>query len=158
MCFVGRANKPLWTRAFESCPLRGDSRTRIAAKIKAQIEACARREAENRESRAARNAGHQRERGTILRASWGSSCKMVDFFEVVDVPSKCFVGLVRIGAQSAGRSSECASPLAQLVVPNRAARGAEVIRRKAAGRTAKIDRAVIAQVWDGKPVYTSRYD
>lgn len=151
MCFVGRAAKPTWRYRFPDDTAR-------EKKIRAQI--CSTQEAAKRraEYRAERNKPHNMEKGLILYTSWGYDQTNTEFYEVVDVPSPCFVLLQQIGAPY---SNGPAGNMSAHVMPNPENKIGKPLRRKVSmlgGRpSVSIDDVVTAWVWDGKERYSSWY-
>lgn len=95
--------------------------------------------------------------GDILYTSWGYDQTNVDFFQIVNIPSKCFVEVRKIKqayTYQDGNSSMSAytSGVKDSFV------GTEVLRRKVDSRnTIKISECESAWIWGGTPKYVSWY-
>ena len=115
-------------------------------------------EREKANQRAERNKAHNLEKGLILYTSWGYDQTNVEYYEVIDVPSPCYVILQEIGAPLA-RGEE--SFMSGHSVPNPDNKIGEPIRRKvdmAGGSpSVRINSSVIAWVWDGREKRSSWY-
>lgn len=151
LCFVGKAQKPTWHYRFRSEADR-------AKRVQAQIEAATAAEARRKERREARNKPHNLEAGVILFTSWGYDQTNTEFYEVVDVPSPCYVVLQEIGAPLV-RGEE--SFMSGNRFPDPESRIGQPFRRKvdmAGGSPSiKISSCQTAWVWDGKEKLTSWY-
>lgn len=88
--FGGKRAKPDFYFRFPSVERREE-------KINEWIENQKSRAAYAAERRAARNGGHSLKVGDVLNSSWGYDQTNVDFYQVVEVPSKCFVIVCKIG-------------------------------------------------------------
>lgn len=88
--FGGKRTKPDWHFRFKNEEQR---QARIDGWIAAE-KANAKYKAEQR---AARNGGHSLKVGDVLHSSWGYDQTNADFYQVVEVPSKCFVIVREIG-------------------------------------------------------------
>lgn len=108
--------------------------------------------------RAERNKPHNMEEGLILYTSWGYDQTNVEYYEVIDVPSPCYVVLQQIGAPLA-RGEE--SFMSGSSVPNPDNKIGEPIRRKVdmsgSRPSVKICNVVTAWIWDGKEKRSSWY-
>lgn len=151
MCFVGKAQKPTWHYYFASEAKR-------EAKIRAQIAHTAEREKASAERRKARNKPHSLEKGLILYTCWGYDQTNTEFFEIVDVPSPCYVLLQEISAPLV-RGEE--SFMSGNRMPDPEHRIGEPFRRKvdmAGGSpSVSIDQVRTAWVWDGREKLVSWY-
>lgn len=90
MVFGGKRAKPDWNFRFKN-----------AEKMEAKIEQWIEREVANdqsrKEARVVRNSGHTLKVGDVLHASWGYEQTNATFYQIVGVPSKCFVMAREIG-------------------------------------------------------------
>jgi len=84
MVFGGKRAKPDWFLRFQDVAAREN---RIRMWEQGQKE----RAAEQAKRRKARNSGHSLKVGDVLNSSWGYDQTNVDFYQIVEVPSKCFV-------------------------------------------------------------------
>jgi len=130
--FGGKRTKPDWHFRFSTPERREAKIAEWLEQEKGRLESAA-------ERRKAHNAGHSLKVGDVLDASWGYDQTNVDFYQVTEVPSKCFVMLRKVCAK-AGRES---SPPCDYVRPDvgnfvEGERG-EPMRRKASGESVTID-------------------
>lgn len=88
--FGGKRAKPDFHFRFKTEEQR---ETRIAYWVGTQKE----RAKYAAEQRAKRNGGHSLKVGDVLHSSWGYDQTNADFYQVVEVPSKCFVIVREIG-------------------------------------------------------------
>ena len=106
------------------------------------------------ERRATKTNPHTLEVGSILYTSWGYDQTNVDFFKVVELPSKCFVKVVEIGSTTveSGQNQDfvIANPECVLGEPKRLKATADNCVRISDGRGQ-------AWEWDGKPKYKTAY-
>lgn len=91
--FGGKRSKPDWHFRFKNEDHR-------EAKIAGWIENQTARAAAAKARRAEKNGGHSLKVGDVLNASWGYDQTNVDFYQVVEVPSKCFVIVRKISGYS----------------------------------------------------------
>lgn len=82
--FGGKRAKPDFYFRFQSVERR-------EAKIAEWVENQKARDASAKARRAEKNVGHSLKVGDVLNSSWGYDQTNVDFYQVVEVPSKCFV-------------------------------------------------------------------
>lgn len=151
LCFVGKAKRPTWHYRFASPAAR-------EKRIADQIASTRRAEELRAERRAERSKPHNLEKGLILYTSWGYDQTNVEYYEVIDVPSPCFVVVQEIGAPLA-RGEE--SFMSGNSVPDPETRIGKPLRRKVnmqgGSPSVKINDVVTAWVWDGKERYSSWY-
>ena len=95
--FGGKRAKPDWHFRFRSIENR---EAKIAEWIDSQKASVKFR----KEQRAKRNGGHSLKVGDVLHSSWGYDQTNADFYQVVEVPSKCFVIVREIGSAIVGES------------------------------------------------------
>ncbi|AUQ92775.1 hypothetical protein PhaeoP24_04217 (plasmid) [Phaeobacter inhibens] len=137
--------------SFRSVEFRENYVTNIIANITAAEEDKAKR-------RADRNKPHNLEKGLILYTSWGYDQTNVEYYEVIGVPSKCYVDLQRIAAPLA-RGEE--GFMSGNSVPNPENKIGETFRRKVdmsgSRPSIRIDSVATAWIWDGKEKYSSWY-
>lgn len=88
--FGGKRAKPDWHFRFPNEERREE-------KIKEWIENQKARAVRAKEGRAEHNSGHTLKVGDALHASWGYDQTNADFYQIVGVPSKCFVMARKIG-------------------------------------------------------------
>lgn len=125
----------------------------VARELRAWREAFQRKQAYKAERAAERAKGHTLEVGHILYSSWGYEQTNIDFFQVVAVPSKCFVEVRPIGSIR----TEDGPNYTGKVVPNIDSFKGPSQRCRADARNAvKIDRHY-AGLWHGRPVAYSAY-
>ncbi|EBA18419.1 hypothetical protein RSK20926_11889 [Roseobacter sp. SK209-2-6] len=131
---------------------------RRASHIEGVIKNITAAEKRKAEERAARNKAHNMEPGLILYTSWGYDQTNVEFYQVVEVPSRCYVILQQISAPLA-RGEE--SFMSGNSVPNPENKIGEPFRRKVnmsgSRPSVKIDNVATAWIWDGKEKHTSWY-
>ena len=126
---------------------------RDTRELRAWREAFQRKQAYKAERAAERAKGHTLEVGHILYSSWGYEQTNIDFFQVVAVPSKCFVEVRPIGSIR----TEDGPNYTGKVVPNIDSFKGPSQRCRADARNAvKIDRHY-AGLWHGRPVAYSAY-
>jgi len=92
MVFGGKRAKPDWHFRFRSDKEREDRIIAWKEGQEARIEQAAK-------NRKARNAGHSLEVGDVLHGSWGYDQTNASFYQIVAVPSKCFVVAREIGSK-----------------------------------------------------------
>lgn len=90
MVFGGKRAKPDFYFRFPSVERREE-------KINEWIENQKSRAASAKARRAENNGGHSLKVGDVLHASWGYDQTNADFYQVVEVPSKCFVIVREVG-------------------------------------------------------------
>lgn len=112
-----------------------------------------------KERRAQRNQPHTLKVGDILNASWGYDQTNVDFFQVVEVPSKNYVMVKEIGqstvAGSEGFMSCHVMPVKDNFINGWKLKG-EAKRVKVSGNSIKVE-GIRASLWDGRACYNSWY-
>lgn len=91
--FGGKRAKPDFYFRFPSVERREE-------KINEWIENQKSRAADAKVRRAEKNVGHSLKVGDVLSSSWGYDQTNVDFYQVVEVPSKCFVIVREISGYS----------------------------------------------------------
>lgn len=91
--FGGKRSKPDWHFRFPN-------EERMEAKIAEWIENQEARAASAKARRAEKNVGHSLKVGDVLHSSWGYDQTNADFYQVVEVPSKCFVIVREIGYET----------------------------------------------------------
>jgi len=151
LCFVGRAQKPTWHHRF----LNDKNRE---TKIATQIEATQKRIEDREARRAQRNKPHGWEKGLILYTSWGYDQTNTEFYEVIDIPSPCYVTLQQISApMPAGETGFMTGHR----VPDPKRKIGQPFRRKVDMSIREgcvtIDSVATAWVWDGKEKQVSWY-
>lgn len=153
-CFLGKAQKPTWRFRFGSDAAR-------AKHIASAIEGRTAAEARTKARRAERNAPHGLEKGVILNTSWGYDQTNVEFYEVVDVPSPCYVVLQEIGQQTANDAPDGYSSMSDHRMPDPENKIGAPFRRKVdmCGKdpSITISSCQRATLWNGKPAYVSWY-
>ncbi|HET7412462.1 MAG TPA: hypothetical protein VFJ18_07340 [Pararhizobium sp.] len=150
--FYGKRTKPSFFYRFSTEARRTAYVTDFFNNIRLSEEATVRR----REERKAQP--NRLEVGMILYSSWGYDQTNIDWYEVVEVPSKCFVVIEKIGGQRASDSPDSGlSSMAEYVVPNPAYRTGEKMRKKVQGTSVRLASYASASPWDGKPKYCSWY-
>ena len=97
--------------------------------------------------RADRAGGHTLKVGDILYSSWGYDQTNIDFYEVVEVPSRCFVVIVEVGDAPAFGASQGGPQ--EKVMPSSTRKG-EPMRRKADKYNSVRIRHNSASLWDGR--------
>lgn len=151
VCFVGRAEKPTWRYRFRSDAEREQ-------RVRRQIEVVRQRATDRAERRKRSNRPHTLEKGLILYTSWGYDQTNTEFYEVIDVPSPCYVVLQEIAAPLV-RGEE--SFMSGNRMPDPDARIGEPFRRKVdmtgARPSVRINSVVSAWIWDGKEKSVSWY-
>jgi len=90
--FGGKRSKPDWHYRFNNEDHREESIAKWIEGQKAHLEYQAERRKE-------RNGGHSLKVGDALHASWGYDQTNADFWQVVEVPSKCFVVCRKIASK-----------------------------------------------------------
>ncbi len=90
--FGGKRTKPDWHYRFRTAERREEKIGEWIANQKARIEAAA-------ERRKADNGGHTLKAGDVLHGSWGYDQTNASFYQIVEVPSKCFVTAREIGSK-----------------------------------------------------------
>lgn len=148
--YKGKSTKAK-TFSFRSPDFRGKYIENIITNINASEKEAAKRRAE-------RNKPHNLEKGLILYTSWGYDQTNVEYYEVISVPSKCFVELQQIGAPLA-RGEE--GFMSGKSVPNPENKIGKPFRRKVdmsgSRPSVRIDSVATAWIWDGKEKYSSWY-
>jgi hypothetical protein len=91
--FGGKRAKPDWYIQFQTEERREEKIAEWIANEEDNSKRAAKRRAEN-------NAGHTLEVGDVLSGSWGYDQTNVDFYQIVEVPSKCFVVARKIGGKT----------------------------------------------------------
>ncbi|WP_299686647.1 hypothetical protein [uncultured Tateyamaria sp.] len=126
--------------------------------IAQQVQSILARKSAAEERRAARNKPHNLETGIILYTNWGYDQTNVEFYEVIDVPSKCYVILQEIGAPLV-RGEE--SFMSGNKFPDPELKMGEPIRRKVdmsgTRPSVRINSVVTAWIWDGQEKLSSWY-
>lgn len=149
--FAGRKSKPTLRYAYASAERRDSA-------IKAVLDALICRVGVKKDRAAAARRPHRWEKGLILVASWGYEQTNVDYYELVDVPSPCYVILQEIGAPLA-RGEE--GFMCGKAVPDPTSKIGKPFRRKVnmGNNTGSIviSSCVTACPWDGKERYSSWY-
>ena len=93
MAFGGKRAKPDFYFRFPSVE-------RMEAKIEEWTANQISRAASSKARRKEKNGGHTLKVGDVLNSSWGYDQTNVDFYQVVEVPSKCFVIVRKISGYS----------------------------------------------------------
>ena len=113
---------------------------------------------ETQKRRTERNQPHTLGKGLILYTSWGYDQTNTEFYQVIDVPSACYVVLQEVGAPLV-RGEE--SFMSGNRFPDPEIKKGEPFRRKVdmtGGKpSVKIDNVCSAWVWDGKERGVSWY-
>jgi len=91
--FGGKRTKPDWHYRFRTEERREE-------KIAEWIENQKGRLVDTKNRRAEHNGGHTLEVGDVLSGSWGYDQTNVDFYQIMEVPSKCFVTARKIGGET----------------------------------------------------------
>ncbi len=95
--------------------------------------------------------------GDILYTSWGYDQTNVDFFQVVNIPSKCFVDLRKLKQEYTYKDGNSSMSAYTSGVKD-AFSGSDILKRKVDSRdSVKIGQCETAWVWDGNPKYVSWY-
>lgn len=151
MAFVGKAQKPTWHYRFSSIAAREKRMAELVASVKARAD-------ENAKRRAARNKPHNLGPGVIMYTSWGYEQTNVEFFEVIEAPSACFVVLQEIAAPLVNGEEGFMSGRS---FPDPERKIGKPIRRKVSmncgSPTVSIDSVRTAWVWDGREKRVSWY-
>lgn len=93
MAFGGKRAKPDFYFRFPNVE-------RMEEKIAEWTENQIARAASAKARRAQKNGGHSLKVGDVLNSSWGYDQTNVDFYQVVEVPSKCFVVVRKIAGMT----------------------------------------------------------
>lgn len=154
--YAGKSSKPLFYTQFMT-------EESMKKKIVSTISNLMDWEDKKAERREARKAPHTLKIGDILYTSWGYEQTNVDFFQVVDLPSKCFAELRKIKSELI--PSEGLSPMAGKVVGLKDKfceysdydRNVSIKRKVSSSNTVHISGCQTAWLWDGNAKYCSWY-
>lgn len=150
--FHGRAQKPDYRYRFRNEAQRERTVSEHFRNTALHEDAARKRREE------AKAKPNRLEVGMILYSSWGYEQTNIDFYEVVEVPSKCFVAIEKIGSQRAVDSAEYGHGMAENVVPDPTVRTGEILRKRVQnGSSVRLASYASATPWDGKPKYCSWY-
>lgn len=154
MAFKGRAQKPTFYHFYKDAAGR-------EKRVTDWLDALAKAEQVKAERRAARNAPHTLEVGTVLMSSWGYDQTNVDWFKVIGTSGRNTVELVAVEGQRANDAPDGYSSMSTRVVPDPdhiKGKPAKYRVDMASGvPSVKIQSFAWAYVWDGKPKYSSWY-
>lgn len=125
------------------------------AAITDQINRCRSRVATKKQRTAERNQPHTLKVGDILSGSWGYEQTNVEFYEVVGVPSPCYVEVRELcqSSEATGFMQGTCRP-----VPGKYTERSKVIRRKAGPtNSVKISESIRLSLWDGRTKNWTNY-
>ncbi len=160
--YTNRAGQPcvmvLKGRSRKAKQFRFTSEASRSKYIEQQVQAIISRKEAAKARRAERNKPHNLEPGVILYTNWGYDQTNVEFYEVVEVPSACYVVLQEIAAPLV-RGEE--SYMSGNCFPDPERKIGEPLRRKVdmsgTRPSVRINSVVTAWIWDGKEKTTSWY-
>ncbi len=138
--FGGKRSKPDFYIRFRSTERREEYVNNWLDGLRSRNETKATRQAK-------RSQGHSLKVGDILDSSWGYDQTNIDFYEVIDTPSKCFVTIREIGQhiEHAGQGSD-------RVTPNRGHYiGGAMRKRASADNYITLTSYSCASPWSGQP-------
>ncbi|MGH1415360.1 MAG: hypothetical protein ACRBB0_17865 [Pelagimonas sp.] len=148
--YVGKSAKAK-RYSFPTEEKRAEFVERVITNLRATADEKAKRRAEQ-------NKPHNLEKGLILYTSWGYDQTNTEFYEVIKVPSKCYVVLQQIAAPLVGGETDHMSGNR---VPNPDNKIGEPLRRKVdmsgSRPSVRICDVVTAWIWDGKEKSVSWY-
>ncbi len=119
--FGGKRSKPDWHFRFKDNERREEKIAEWMEQEKDSLIAAKNRRAEH-------NGGHTLEVGDVLSGSWGYDQTNVDFYQITEVPSKCFVMAQKIGGKT---NRESGSAIFVVPVKDSFEEGSEPKRYKA---------------------------
>ncbi len=140
--FGGKRSKPDLHYVYATEQARED---RIASWLDGQ-----RARIEDRKQRQkSRSAPHRLTVGQIFYSSWGYDQTNVDFYEIVDVPSKCYLTVRKLLSAQVGDSGPSES-VVPACGPDRFT-GEPMRVRCGAAHSIKVSSCAKAYLWDGRP-------
>lgn len=149
--FTGRKTKPTLRYCYGSEDRRESAIQGVVKNLSARAE-------RTRRTRESANQPHRWEKGLILVASWGYDQTNINYYEIIDVPSPCYVVLQEIGAPLARGEEGFMSGNA---VPDPEHKIGQPFRRKVnmvnGAGVVRISSFSSASIWDGKEKYRSWY-